>query len=189
MGPERRRWQSGPPASPDSGLLLGGQPGVKESEEGSKERRLSQPLRPPSAGWPTPRHDHRLRLPHPRLSPAFSSRLRVRAMGHSVAVPRRSRHASIAGRVLCSVVARPRAVCVAEVPRLTGMDDAAAAGAAHLPAGDEGSESLPQGSMCATVAACRRASATAGALDLLPVTPSARPAYRDDLPMPTYTGG
>ena len=43
-----------PPASPDSGLLLGGQPGVKESEEGSKERRLSQPLRLPRPAGPPP---------------------------------------------------------------------------------------------------------------------------------------
>ena len=90
--------------------------------------------------------------------------------------------------MLCSVVARPVSG-VAEVPRLTGMDDAAAAGAPHLPAGDEGSEPLPQGPVRATVAACRRAATTTGALDLLPLTPSARPACRDDLPMPTDTGG
>ena len=41
----------------------------------------------------------------------------------------------------------------------------------------------------ATVAACRRAATTTGALELLHLTPSARPACRDDLPVPTDTGG
>jgi len=88
-----------------------------------------------------------------------------------------------------AVVARPVTVGVAEVEGRARDDDLAAAGAPHLPAGDEGSEPLSQRPVRATVTACRRAATTAGALDLLPLTPSARPACRDDLPMPTDTGG
>ena len=52
-------------------------------------RHLPQPRRPPA-------------LPRPRVSPAFFGPLRIHAMGHSASVPRRSRRASIAGRVLGS---------------------------------------------------------------------------------------
>ena len=97
--------------------------------------------------------------------------------------------ASIADRVLGAVVSRPRSVGMAEVPRRAGKDEPAAAGAPHLPAGDEGSEPLPQRSVCAAVAALRRAPTTTGALELLGMAARARPAQGDDLPVPTNTGG
>jgi hypothetical protein len=109
-------------------------------------------------------------------------------MGHPTALPRRSSRASIAGRVLEAVVARPVSVGVAEVERRTREDEPAAGGAPHLPAGDEWSEPLPQRLVHAAVAACRRAPTTAGALDLLPLTPGARLACRDDLPVPADPG-
>ena len=71
---------------------------------------------------------------------------------------------------------------------MPGRMTLAAAGAPHLPAGDEGSEPLPQRPVRATVAACRRAATATGALDLLPLTPGARPACRDDLPVPADPG-
>ena len=81
-----------------------------------------------------------------------------------------SRCASIAGGMLETVVARPVAVGVPEVEWRAGEDDLAAAGAPHLPAGDEGSESLLQRTVRAAVAACRRAAATTRALSLLNLT-------------------
>ena len=97
--------------------------------------------------------------------------------------------ASIADRMLGAVVSRPRSVGMAEVPRRAGKDEPAAAGAPHLPAGDEGGEPLPQRSVCAVVAALRRAPTTTGALELLDMAARARPAQGDDLPVPTNTGG
>ena len=86
-------------------------------------------------------------------------------MGHPAALPRRSGRASIAGRVLEAVVARPVSVGVPEVERRARKDELAAAGAPHLPAGDERSEPLPQRPVRAAVAACRRAPTATGALD------------------------
>jgi hypothetical protein len=75
-----------------------------------------------------------------------------------------------------------------EIPGRAGKDELAAAGAPHLPAGDEGREPLSQSPVRTTVAACRRAATTTDELDLLPLTPSARPACRDDLPVPADPG-
>jgi hypothetical protein len=87
------------PAPPDSGLSLDQPGGVNESEAGSKEE-LSRPTAAlPRPAGTAPRTGHRLRLPRPRVSPAFFASLRVHTMGHSAAVPRRSRRPSIAGRV------------------------------------------------------------------------------------------
>ena len=188
MRSERRHWPKAAIQFPLTPAFFLSQAEWTRARRGARKN-WSPSGRTPSTGWPTPRQDHRLRLPHPRLSPAFSSRLRVRAMGHSVAVPRRSRHASIAGRVFQAVVTRPVAVGVAEVERRAREDEPAAAGTAHLPAGDEGSEPLPQSPVRATVAACLRRSTAAGALELLDMAARARPAQGDDLPVPTNTGG
>jgi hypothetical protein len=95
--------------------------------------------------------------------------------------------ASIAGRVLGSVVARPIAR-MPKIPRRARKDEPAAASTPHLPAGDEGSEPLSQRPVCAAVPACRRTPTTAGALALLDPAASARPACRDYLPVPTDAG-
>ena len=108
-------------------------------------------------------------------------------MRHPAAVPRRSSRASIAGRVLCSVVARPISR-MSQIPRRAKKDEPAAAGAPHPPAGDERSEPLPQGPVRATVAACRRAATAAGALEPLGHAARTRPAREDDLPVPADTG-
>ena len=190
-GGPRRQGVRRPSSPPASGLSLLDETAEMKRERGGEQGRADvRSLGRNSLDrlGPTPRQGQRLRLPHPRLSPAFFGPLRTRAMGHSAAVPRRSSRASIAGRVLCSVVARPRAVGMAEIERRAGEDELAAAGATHLPAGDEGSEPLPQGSVCAAVAACLRGSTAAGTLDLLGLTASARPACRDDLAVPADTG-
>ena len=159
---ERRRWHFGRrlPTSPDSGLPLSRarRNGNERRGRGARKRRTG--LRPtaalPRPAGHSPRTAHRLRLPRLRLSPAFFQSPSGSRNGHSAGFLQRPA-ASIAGRVLCSVVARPVAVGVAEVERRAGEDEPAAAGAAHLPAGDEGSEPLPQRPVRATVAACRRA--------------------------------
>src|SRR5215213_8597556 len=148
---------------------------VNESEEGSKERAILPRAATPSTGWHTPRTRHRLKLPHPRLSPAFFAPVRNCAIGHPAAVPRRSSRASVASRVLEAVVARPVSVGVAEVERGARKDEPAAPRTPHLPASDEGSEPLSQRPVGATVAAVRCTATAAGALDLLPLTPRARP--------------
>jgi hypothetical protein len=98
--------------------------------------------------------------------------------------PSHPTRAAVAGGVLEAVVARPVCVGVAEVERRAGKDDLAAAGAPHLPAGDEGSEPFPQRPMRATVTACRRASTAAGALELLDLAARTRRSSKDDLPVP-----
>ena len=89
--------------------------------------------------------------------------------------------------MLGSVVARP-ITRVPEIPRRAGKDPPAAAGAVHLPGGDEGHEPLPLSLVGTAVAACRGASTPAGALELLGLTTRARPARKDDLPVPTNLG-
>jgi hypothetical protein len=101
--------------------------------------------------------------------------------------PSHPTRASVADRVLGSVVAR-LVSRVPEIPPRARKDEPAAAGAPHLPAGDEGSEPLPQRSVCAAVAALRRAPTTTRALELLGLAARARPAQGDDLPVPADTG-
>ena len=83
--------------------------------KGEARRGATLPLAPRR---PTPQPAHGSRLPRPRVSPAFFAPLRIRAMGHLAAVPRRSSRGSSCsspppsrnGRAIPSAATKRRAV-------------------------------------------------------------------------------
>ena len=105
---------------------------------------------------PTPQPAHGSRLPRPRVSPAFFAPLRIRAMGHLAAVPRRSSRGSSCsspppsrnGRAIPSAATKRRAVLRAN-----------RRGSCSLGAGDV---EIASGSSCANLSSPLRSRAGRG---------------------------
>src|SRR3954462_3818698 len=80
---------------------------MNESEAGARKSHCRPAAALPRPAGTAPRTGHRLRLPCPRVSPAFFVLLRIRAMGPRPEFPGRSRRASGADPWGFAVTRRP----------------------------------------------------------------------------------